>query len=264
MYYIIPVMPLRTLVAAAVLLTISCGSAGLFRQYEYEEDVYLSLDGTATVYVNSSVAALNALRGTSFDADPGAAVDLAAVRSYFTTPLTRVVGRVTTSARNNRRYVHLRVDVDEITRLGETAPFAWSRYDFTREDDLYVYRQRVGSPAGRAPGDVGWTGRELVGFRLHVPSKIDFHNTLEGVGRGNILVWEQSLEERLGGTGIAMETRMEIQSILYRTLWLFGWTLLAVAATFGVVIWRVVRRAPAGASGGYSRRPAGGSMSRPQ
>ena len=45
----------------------------LFRQYEYEEEIYLSLDGTATVYVNSSMAALNALRGTSFDAEPGGA-----------------------------------------------------------------------------------------------------------------------------------------------------------------------------------------------
>ena len=26
---------------------------GFFRQYEYEEEVYLSLDGTATVYVNA-------------------------------------------------------------------------------------------------------------------------------------------------------------------------------------------------------------------
>ena len=35
----------------------------VFRQYEYEEDIYLSLDGSATVYVNTSVAALDALRG---------------------------------------------------------------------------------------------------------------------------------------------------------------------------------------------------------
>ena len=46
------------------------GAAALFRQYEYEEEMYLSLDGTATVYVNSSMAALNALRGTSFDTSP--------------------------------------------------------------------------------------------------------------------------------------------------------------------------------------------------
>src|SRR5689334_16550833 len=34
-------------------LSASCGG-GLFRQFEYEEDVYVSLDGSAAVYVNSS------------------------------------------------------------------------------------------------------------------------------------------------------------------------------------------------------------------
>ena len=35
---------------------------------------------------------------------------------------------------------------------------------------------------------------------------------------------------------------METQSILYRTLWLFGAALLAVAAMFALIIWRVVKR----------------------
>ena len=59
-------------IAVAVVLalaTIACGGR-IFRQYEYEEEMYLSLDGSATIYVNSSVAALNALRGASFDAEP--------------------------------------------------------------------------------------------------------------------------------------------------------------------------------------------------
>ena len=61
----------------------------------HEEEVYLSLDGTATVYVHSSVAALNALRGTSFDTDPAAAIDRAAIRDYFrrTTAASRGSGR---------------------------------------------------------------------------------------------------------------------------------------------------------------------------
>ena len=65
----------------------ACSTSGGGPQYEYEEEMYLSLDGTATVYVNSSVAALNALRGTSFDAQPAARGDREAVRQYFTTPV---------------------------------------------------------------------------------------------------------------------------------------------------------------------------------
>src|SRR5687768_5694956 len=74
---------------------------GLFRQYEYEEEVYVSLDGTATVYVHASLPALNALRGTSFAAAPNAPLDREAVRAFFTTAVTRVNGQVNASRRTN-------------------------------------------------------------------------------------------------------------------------------------------------------------------
>jgi hypothetical protein len=37
---------------------------------------------------------------------------------------------------------------------------------------------------------------------------------------------------------------MEAQSILYRTLLLFGGTLVVVALTFAVLIWWILRRKP--------------------
>jgi len=217
------------------------GTATLFRQYEYEEEIYLSLDGRATVYVNASIPALNALRGTTFDASPAARIDTAAIRAYYSSPATRVV-RVTQSRRNSRRFVHVRLDVDDVTALGGVAPFAWSRYHFTRDGDLFKYLQIVGAAAGKDVGKVGWKGDEVVAFRLHLPSKIRYHNTKRAVGRGNILVWEQSLADRLHGVPIELDARMDPQSILYTTLWLFGITFVAVAIVFGGVVWWVVRR----------------------
>ena len=38
-------------------------------------------------------------------------------------------GEVNASRRSNRRFVHVKLDVDDIRRLGEAAPFAWSTYD---------------------------------------------------------------------------------------------------------------------------------------
>jgi len=226
------------LVAAAA---VGCGSgAGFFRQYEYEEEIYLSLDGTATVYVNSSLAALNALRGTSFDAAPAARVDATAVRAYFNSATTRVT-RVSQSRRNGRRYVHVRLDADDVRRLGEAAPFTWSQYHFQRDGDLYIYRQTVGDSATNGAAVRVWNGREIVAFRLHLPSKIRYHNTRPEV-RGNILVWEQSLADRLRGQPLLLEARMDPQSILYRTLWLFGITFVAVGIVFVAVIWWVMRR----------------------
>ena len=227
---------------ALAVVAASCGSGGFFRQYEYEEEIYLSLNGTATVYVNASVAALNALRGTSLDTSPTAQLDCEQVRRFYTTPVTHDV-RVTTSRRNNRRFIHVRAAVDDVRRLGEAAPFAWSTYELKQERDLFVYRQSLGAPTSRTVSNAGWTGREVVAVRLHLPSKIEYHNALAGnLKRGNILVWEQTLTERLRGEPIAIDARMETQSILYRTLWLFAATFAVVAVVFVAVIWWMFRR----------------------
>jgi hypothetical protein len=227
---------------AACLLSACSNGGGFFTAYEYEEDMYLSLDGTATLYVNSSVAALDALRGTSFDTDPAHPPERHAVEALFTSGNTRVT-RITMSRRSNRQFVHVRLDVDNVDRLSSSAPFAWSAYGFKRDGDLFDYKQIVGPSASRDVGDVGWSGREVVAFRVHLPSKIAYHNAGPGnPRRGNILVWEQPLTDRLRGTPLTLDARMETQSILYRTLALFGATLLVVAILFVVLLWWVLRR----------------------
>jgi hypothetical protein len=232
-------------IGIVITATTACGGSGLglFRQYEYEEEIYLSLDGTATVNVNSSIAALNALHGTSFDTSPIAHVDTRAITDYFSTPTTHVT-RVATSRRSNRRFVHVRMEIDDVRRLSENTAFRWSTYEFMRDNDEFTYRQMVGPSAAQDVGAVGWNGRELVAFRLHLPSKITFHNTKNGPARGNILAWEQPLAERLQGEPLTLEARMERESILFRTLWLFAATFVAVAVTFALVIWWVMRRSP--------------------
>jgi len=238
---------LRALCVVLVVFAAACSSAtSLFRQYEYEEEIYLSLDGSATVYVNSSLAALNALRGTSFEVSPTARADTGAVRAYYSSPTTHVT-RVSQSRRNGRRYVHMRLDVDDVRRLGAVAPFAWSTYDLRHDGDLFIYRQHVGESAGRDAAAAGWNGREVVAFRLHLPSKIRYHNTRREV-RGNILEWEQPLADRLRSVPLELEARMDTQSILYRTLWLFAATFVAVAVAFVGVIWWVMRRKTTGAA----------------
>jgi hypothetical protein len=237
-------MRIRAVIALlAVLVAAGCGGGlGLFKSYEYEEDMYLSLDGTATLYVNSSVAALDALRGASFDVDPSVTPDRDALRAWFESPNTHVT-RITFSRRSGRRFVHIRMDVDSVERLSQVPQFSWSTYSFKRDGELFNYRQTVGDSAGKTVGNVGWRGNELVAFRMHLPSKIAYHNA--GAGnpqRGNILAWEQPLAERARGTPLVLDARMETQSILYRTLSLFGLTFVAVAVLFFALLWWVLRR----------------------
>jgi hypothetical protein len=220
----------------------ACGGSQ-YRQYEYEEEMYLSLDGSATVYVHSSVAALNALRGTSFDTKPTARSDRDAVRQVFTTPVTRVV-RVTTSRRRGRQYLHVRLETDDVRTLGAAGVLSWSSYSFARQGDTMVYKQSVAGGAASPHADraADLTGDELVAFRIHVPSVVTYHNAgAANLRRGNIVVWEQSLADRLRGGPLELEVQMQPQSILYRTLILFASMCAAVALLFAVVIWRVVR-----------------------
>jgi hypothetical protein len=229
------------LVLVAVLASIACGNV-IARKYEYEEEIFLSLDGSATVYVNASVPALVALRAASLPLDPSARLDRTLVRDLYASPVTRVAS-VTISRREGRRYVHLRLDVDDIRRLGEAAPFAWSTYRYL-EGDTFEFAQRMQGSAGQEVGNVGWDGDELIAVRLHLPSVVTDNNSPQPVARGNILVWEQPLAERQKGTPLEIQARMEKESILFRTLALFGAMGVLVVFTFIAAIWFVRSRNP--------------------
>ena len=230
------------LVAQLVSLACSSMSSVVARKYEYEEDVFLGLDGSATVYVNASVPALVALRGMTLPLDPKARLDRMVVRDLYNTPVS-AVENITTSRREGRRYVHLRIDVPDIRRLAEAAPFAWSTYRYLEGDDRFEFAQEMGAAAAAKVGDVGWNGDELMAVRLHLPSRVDYHNSPERtIRRGNIIVWEQLLVERLKGTPLLIEARMEKESILFRTLALFAAMGVLVVLTFVGVIWFVKSR----------------------
>lgn len=230
------------LVCAVLLVVIStaCQKLGLVKQYEYDERVELSLDRSAVVDINASVPALVALRGATLDVDPEARFDRQAFRRLYYAPGV-AVREVSAYRRHGRRFVHVRLDVSDIAALQRLAPLSWSRYRLDRLEQEFRFSQDVG-PAAQLPiRDVGWTGDELIAFRVHLPSRITFHNA-RGVERGNILSWEQTLRDRLSGMPLRMEARMETQSILYRTLWLFGGTFLAAMAVLAFIVWWVSRK----------------------
>jgi len=219
------------------------------RQYEYEEQVYLALDGSATVVVNASVPALVALRGLPLDPDPRARFDRGAVRAAYEAPGVRVVRVSRPWRRRGRRFVQIRLAVDDIRRLGQARAFAGTSCTLSRVGDEFVYRQSPGPPPGRAVGDVGWTGDELVAFRVHMPSRVLYHNVRDlergvagDVERGNILTWEQRIADRLAGAPLEMEARIEAHSIFRTTLWVFGLSGAAAVAVLAMSIWWMIRK----------------------
>lgn len=240
---------------AAVLLsavaTAACAGGGLLgKQYEYEEDLTVALDGSATLVVNASLPALASLRG--LPVDPHASrVDRGAIRALYESPVAEVTRVSRPWRRAGRRFVQVRLRIPDIRRLPDAKPFSWSEYQLAQENGLTVFRQKVGASA-HVPGtltNVGWNGTELVAFRLHLPSRITFHNARDletnetsTPARGNILSWEQHLADRLDSRPVEIEVRMESQSILNRTLWLFGGAFAAAMLVLASLIWWTVHR----------------------
>ncbi len=248
----------RSPVAKLVILVLCVGAAAvgctnpLVRQYEYDEQTYLEVDGSATVIVSASVASLIALRGLAFDPAPNTRLDSNDVRQLFEAAGCDVERVSRPWRRHGRRFVQAQIHLDDVREAGTCGALAWSTYTFDATEHEIRYTQLVGGAPGTpglVPPDVGWNGSEVVGFKLHLPSRVTYQNVrrlddgeIGSVERGNILTWEQYLSDRVAGVPIAMEVRTEAQSILYRTVWLFGAAFAAAVGVLIVLIWYTMRR----------------------
>src|SRR5687768_17785903 len=117
--------------ALIVLMAGACQTLGLVKQYEYDERVELSLDGSAVVDITASIPALVALRGAPLSVDPEARFDRHAFRRLYEGPGV-AVREVSAFRRHGRRFVHIRLDVGDIAALPRLAPLSWSRYRLDR------------------------------------------------------------------------------------------------------------------------------------
>jgi hypothetical protein len=230
------------LTALALLFLASCARP-FGRQYEYEEEVYIDLDGSATIIVNASLASLAALHGLDVPLEPGAPVDRDAIRRMYSSAVTEVTRVSRPWRRDGRRFVQVRLEATDVRRLPSTRTFAGARYTFAASGENVQFQQELGVPAGKPVGDVGWDGTELVAVRLHIPSRVTFHNAPSHlVERGNIVTWEQPLKARLAGEPLQVDVRFGSQRILVLTVTLFLAAMAAAVVTLGGLIWWVVRK----------------------
>ena len=230
------------LVLVSAMLAASCSNPVFGRQFEYEEEVFLSLDGSVTVVVNASIPAMVTLRGAQLNTDPEARVDRDAVRAFYECAGVEVVRVSRPWVRERRRFVQVRVDADDLAVLSACPAFSWAAYALTREAGTMRYTQRIASPASSTSA-TGWTGDELVAVRMHLPSRITFHNApSREVERGNILTWEQPLRNRLAGEPIDIDVRMDERSILRRTMTVFGIAVAAALLLLTAIVWWVKRK----------------------
>src|SRR3954469_21664255 len=141
---------MRAALLAIVLATVTAACAGrspLGPEYEYEEDLTLSMDGSATLVVNASIAALDALKGLSFNPDAAARTDQLRdqVRAAYESPYASV-GRISTWTRRGRRFVGIHLSVPDIRALPKAAPFAWAKYELTPDGEQMIFRETLSKP----------------------------------------------------------------------------------------------------------------------
>jgi hypothetical protein len=229
----------------------ACGGSGrgFTRQYEYEQDITLDLDGSAEIVINSSIPALVALHGLPLPLETRARLDRNVVRRAFESSVTEVTRVSRPWRRQGRRFIQVRLSVADIRQLSKAPPFTWGQYELQTQDGRTIYKERIAGPRREPPVQPTWDGSELVAFKLHLPSRIYYQNVRDletnqpgSTERGNILRWEQRLSDRLAGVPIDMEVRMDNQSILYRTLWLFAGAFAAAMAVLVALVWWTIRR----------------------
>ncbi|HEX5069562.1 MAG TPA: hypothetical protein VFV78_05035 [Vicinamibacterales bacterium] len=240
----------RAMIVIALAAVSACGAWPFGARYEYEEQMYLSVDGQATVVIDASLAALVALRGMAIDPSKFASIGRDEIRRLLEAGgcLVDSVSRPWT--RSGRRFVQFQIAMADVRQPQSCGVLAWSSYSLTPIDpDGLEFQQIVGPPPQNASAPpAAWDGTELVAFKLHGPSRIRDHNVklLDGSDgtfeRGNILTWEQRLKDRLAGAPVTMNVKMDATSILHTTLWLFAGAFAAAVLVLVVVIWLVVRR----------------------
>jgi hypothetical protein len=250
---LVRVRPAKLVTLVTLLVSVGLGAASctnpLARQYEYDEQTYLSIDGSATVVLSASVAALVALRGMPLDPDPQARLSTDDVRAVFEAAGCQVERVSRPWRRDGRRFVQARIHLDDIRAASACGALAWSAYTFEKTETSVRYTQDVGAISGAAPSGVNWDGSELVAFKLHLPSRVTFQNVRRlsdgepgELERGNILTWEQRLSDRLKGTPIAIVVETDAESILYRTVSLFAGAFVAAVIVLILLIWWTIRR----------------------
>ena len=156
---------------------VGCGG-GLFRQYEYEEEMYLSLDGTRDdLREQLGAGAERAARRVVRYRGRARASIATAVRAVLHDAVTRVDAREHVAPQQPA--------VRPRAHRGRRRAARWprrrrSRGRRTRSNAgrSVVYRQAVGAASSSATGrdGRGWNGDELVAFRLHLPSRSSYHN----------------------------------------------------------------------------------------
>ncbi len=125
-------------------LAVACRSP-FSRQYEYEEQLYLGVDGSARTIIDASIPALVALRNLPLDPSSRTPIDRDQVRRLFAVAGCSDVRVGQPWVRKGRRFVQVSVSTRDVEQFAACGPLAWSTYRFERDGSTHALHADRGS-----------------------------------------------------------------------------------------------------------------------
>jgi hypothetical protein len=205
--------------------------------YEYEHEIWLKVDGSGTVNITGRPALWVAFKGLGRMSDPEGTATREAAQALFERSGLRV-RRVTLTRRAGEPYLFVSADFDDVNRLAGTPAFPDLQLTLRPEGE-HLRLRGTWTPPAPTPVVPEKHREGLMAVRFHLPAKVYGHdNAVEGVERGNIVGWRQTVAEGLSGKGLRVGAEMDQRSILWATVGLFATAAaIGLSLVFGVLWW---------------------------
>lgn len=175
--------------------------------YEYEEEVFLEVDGSGRFRISGSREALGVLH-------PLSDVSTDRIRDYFDEPQIEL-DSVRETERDGRTFIHVQGRFSDWNRFCEHPAFSGRRCALITTPDLLAIESTVPRPM---ESDLPTDADAPIAFRFHFPSTVRFHNSRHGIERGNIVRWQRSMGEHFGSDPLVIRARFEKRSVLETTV----------------------------------------------
>lgn len=211
-----------------VLLVVGPGCVS----YEYEEEVYLAIDGSGRIRVSGSTAILRALGELEGGGPEG-------LRAHFEGEGLDVVS-VRETERDGRAFLHLRGRFEDWNELCRAKAFQDRGCDIAHENGEIALVTTLPAPEVDLPPGV--EPDALVALRFHLPSPVHEHDATLPIGRGNILTWSRTAAELFRGEPLRAEARFDETSTLATTLGILLVAVGLVLASVALAVYLLVRK----------------------
>jgi len=200
--------------------------------YEYEEEVFLEVDGSGEIRMSGSTAVIEALHGLD---EAGAE----RAKSLFEAEGVELISALETE-RERRKFVHVRARFSEWDKLCLVPAFRDRGCRLVKGEDGLELGLSLPPPRAEAPE--GLDPRAQLALRYHLPSTIRYHNSPRNIERGNILSWSRTLREHFAGRPLDVEVRFDRRTVLEATVSIMGIALGLVAASIAAALFLMVRK----------------------